>query len=332
MTLLTATDRAGYDAAQAGCAWWPVPQAGSLRIAGDDRVDFVQRQTTNDVALAAEARAPLTVLTSATARILDVWRLLPDAIPGDGDAMTVLTLPGRGAATARYLQSRIFFMDQVTVQDVSAGWAQVLVVGPGAAAVVRAACRVDALPEPGSVQHVALNGHTLHLIGEDDLIAHGVRLLLPVDRLADLQTALGQAGGQPLLAAAYDVWRIERGLPGAGELTDDYTPLETNLDGAISDAKGCYTGQEIIARQITYDKVTRRLVGVRPAEVVPPGATVMVDGRRVGVITSAAQSPQHGPLALAILKRPHFGPGIAVMITGEDGIEVTGETVALPLT
>ena len=86
---------AGYDAAREGVAFWRVPEPGWVLIAGDDRTDFVQRQTTNDVRLLAPDRAQLTVLTSATARILDVWRLV-----ALDDAIGTITLPGRGASTA----------------------------------------------------------------------------------------------------------------------------------------------------------------------------------------------------------------------------------------
>jgi folate-binding protein YgfZ len=139
---------------------------------------------------------------------------------------------------------------------------------------------------------------------------------------------LAARGVIALSAEAYNVLRIEAGRPGpAQELTSDYTPLEANLDRAISSIKGCYSGQEVIARQITYDKVARRLVGLRLAAPVAVGAAVTVEGRTVGTITSAAESPQFGAIALAVVRRPHFEPQTNVIV-GDGG--VAGEVVALP--
>jgi folate-binding Fe-S cluster repair protein YgfZ len=102
-----------------------------------------------------------------------------------------------------------------------------------------------------------------------------------------------------------------------------------NLDVAISSVKGCYTGQEIIARQITYDKVTRRLVGLRLESPVDPMVAIQVDGRTVGAITSVAASPRWGLIALAVIKRPHHEPGTAVTVLYE-GRSVSATTTVLP--
>ena len=95
---------------------------------------------------------------------------------------------------------------------------------------------------------------------------------------------------------------------------------------ACAENKGCYTGQEIIARQITYDKVTRTLVGLRSAALLAPGAAVAAEGREVGRVTSAAFSPQlQAPVALAIVKRPYNAVGTTVVV---NGVEAT--VAALP--
>jgi folate-binding protein YgfZ len=101
--------------------------------------------------------------------------------------------------------------------------------------------------------------------------------------------------------------RVEAGLPAAGaELSEDYTPLEAGLAAAISSTKGCYTGQEVLARQITYDKVTQHLCGLRLTRRAQPGGRVWApDGSPVGRVTSAATSPRFGEIALAVVKRPH---------------------------
>lgn len=314
----------GYDAAREGAAFWRVPDPGWILIAGEDRADFVQRQTTNDVRQLAPDRAVLTVLTSATARILDVWRLV-----AEGDAIGVITLPGRGAATARYLQRRIFFMDKVTVTDASDTLAQVDVMGPGAAGTL-AALGLPELPGPDVVTGFEMSGVPACAIGQGGAPGLGWRLIVPRRALDALETRLAEAGARPLAPEAYDAVRVEAGLPAAGhELTDAYTPLEAGLRAAVHEAKGCYTGQEVLARQINYDKITRQLAGLRLDKPVTSGAAVQVEGRSAGEITSAVESPRLGPIALAVIKRPHFAPGTVVSVIAGDGT-ARGEVVPLP--
>jgi tRNA-modifying protein YgfZ len=124
--------------------------------------------------------------------------------------------------------------------------------------------------------------------------------------------ALEQAGVSRISLETHTILRVESGRPEAGhELVEEYTPLEAGLEAAISDDKGCYTGQEVIARQITYDKVTRHLAGLVLAGEAHPGDQVwsLTDGRSAGTITSVASSPRFGRIALAILRRPYLPPG-----------------------
>ena len=311
----------GYDDALTGAVFYRVPDPGFLRIGGADQSAFVQRQTTNDIQRLAPGRALLTVLTSATARILDVWRLVTEP---DG-SLGAITLPGRGAATARFLRSHIFFMDKVTVTDVSAAFAHIEVFGPEAARVLEQVGQTPA-PAPDEIVCWQVSDRPVRAIGTE----HGWLLIAPSEHNAVLLERLNATGAMPLSPEAYEVLRVEAGRPGpARELTDDYTPLEANLDAAISERKGCYTGQEIIARQVTYDKITRRLAGLRLDTMVAVGAALQVEGRTVGAITSAVQSPRHGPIALAVIRRPHHAPGTAVTVVDAENA-INAVTVPLP--
>lgn len=327
MTTDTTPTLTGYHDAITGAAFCRVPDGGYLRVAGQDRVDFIQRQTTNDARTLTPDHAQLTVLTSATARILDVWRLVEE-----GDQIAAITLAGRGAATAAYLQRRIFFMDKVTVTDASAEIAQIEVFGPGAEALLADVGRVTP-PAPGAITALDLDGAALRVIGRHGVLARGYLLLADAGAADAVRARLAAGGGAPVSREVVDLLRIEAGLPGpAGELTEAYTPLEAALDAAVSASKGCYTGQEVIARQITYDKVTRRVVRLRLDAAVPVGAAVQVEGRSAGVVTSSAVSPRFGAIALAVLRRPHVDPGVRVSVVPEGapngGDTVSGVTVA----
>ena len=154
-------------------------------------------------------------------------------------------------------------------------------------------------------------------VRQDGYDVPGVELIVPASQQETLWAQLGATGAVMLAdTAAYTARRVELGRPAPGaELTGEYSPLEAGLAWACAENKGCYTGQEIIARQITYDKVTRTLVGLRSDMLLERGAPVTADGREVGVVTSAALSPTEGrPLALAVIKRPYSAPGAAVAV------------------
>jgi folate-binding protein YgfZ len=314
---------ADYQAAYEGAVWFCPPEPGFLRLSGEDRLDFLQRQSTNDLRRLRPDRAVVTVLTSPTARILDVLTVLDL-----GDALGVLTLPGHGPRTARELRGKIFFMDRVTVTDNSRDFAQIDLECPQAAAVLQH-LGLTAAPPVGGVGTFVVAGCEMRVIGHPGLRGVGFRLLMPADGRDATTTALAAAGAVALSAPVYDILRVEAGLPGTAELTEEYNPLEANLDAFVAENKGCYTGQEVIARQITYDKVTRRLVGLRPEAPVPVGAEVLAEGKTVGQVTSAVVSPRLGPLALAYIKRPFHQPDTRLSLR-YDGQEIPAVVAALP--
>jgi tRNA-modifying protein YgfZ len=313
-----------YQAALQTTAFYLYPQPGYLQIGGPDRAGFLQRQTTNDVTLLGPDRSLLTVLTSATGHILDVFYLLQEP-----EAIGAITLPGRQAQTARFLKSRIFFMDKVTVNDASDEFAQVDLLGPQAPQVL-AHLGASSLLTTGETVSLNFGGAVMRVLGPDRAIRLGVRLLVPSGISSELQSVLLDLEALRLDPETMDMLRIEAGYPEAAhELTDLYTPLETGLGLAISNNKGCYTGQEIIARQVTYDKVTQHLIGLRLKKAVQNGERIRVEGKAVGVVTSSCVSPRFGPIALAVIKRPYSQPETVVAV-GEQGI--AAQVTTLPFT
>jgi folate-binding protein YgfZ len=314
---------ADYTAALSGAAFFPQVSAGYLVIGGLDRSAFLQRQTTNDVRLLSPERALVTALTSPTARILDVLTLLAES-----DAIVALTLPDRGAETARFLRSRIFFIDKVSVDDASAAYTQIDLLGPQAGeGLVRLG--LNRPPQVGEVLSSEVAGDPIRVLGQRGF---GYRLLAPADSAQAVVARLSEAGAIALTPQSFDLLRVEAGSPAAGhELVAEYTPLEAGLEWAISDAKGCYTGQEVIARQISYDKVTRHLVGLQAEAEVSVGEPLRSpqDERPAGSVTSAAISPRFGPIALGIIRRPFAEPGTWLAV-GEPPGDRFATVTALP--
>jgi tRNA-modifying protein YgfZ len=306
----TTTYQQEYQALRAGAALQQRPAGGILALTDADRVDFLQRMTTNDIkALAgtdAAGQTCVTVLTSPTAKILQVFTVLARA----GDLLLLPAL-GETAALARHLRGQIFFMDKVKVSDLSPQFARLRLVGPQALTAV-AATGLD-MQGVGEGEWRGRDG--LLIVAQRQYDLPGFEIVVDQARQEEIVTRLAAVGAVVLAGdkgeEAYQVRRIELGRPQPGaELTGEYSPLEGGLAWACAENKGCYTGQEIIARQITYDKVTRVLVGIVGDAPLAPGATLSAGGRDVGVVTSAVHSPLLGsPIALAIVKRPHDVPG-----------------------
>ena len=293
----------GYELALTKAAFFHHLIPGYLRISGDDRQAFLQRQTTNNIDLLSPERSLVTVLTSPEGRILDVLTVIDE-----DETLGVITLPGQGEKTFDFLQSRIFFMDKVTLEDASKSFIQIDLLGPGASELIQL-LGVDHAPEGSEIRTINMSGIQILVLS---LAGLGYRLLIPAEGTQSILSELKINGVQALDFENYEILRIEAGIPAAShELTDEYSPLETGFQLAVSDDKGCYTGQEVLARQVNFDKITRQLVGLFISEEANVGDTLYPPDKvqPVGKITSIADSPRFGPIALAIVKRPFTQPG-----------------------
>jgi tRNA-modifying protein YgfZ len=312
-----------YRAALEGVVFYPQPDAGYLRIAGEDRANFIQRQTTNDIRLLQPPRALPSVLTSAVARILDVLYLL-----NDEESIGAITLPGFGQKTALFLKSRIFFMDRVTLEDLSASNAQFDLFGPKAQDLLQG-LNIQ-IPALNTISDVKIDDKRVRLLAVEKSFGPGYRLLTEAEDREPVEIALEQNGAARLSPISFETLSVEAGRPQAGkELSENYTPLEAGLFSTVADGKGCYTGQEILARQLTYDKVTQQLCGLRLPGAIAAGERIYADGKPAGTLTSFANSPRFGPIALAILKRPYFQPGNRVAV-GNPTSRESATVVSLP--
>ena len=279
---------------------------GYLTISGPDRLDFLQRQTTNDLRLLSAGQSLATVLTSPAGRLLDVLWVIHE----DDETYGVLTLPGQGEQTANFLKRRIFFMDKVTLENRSDELLQIDLVGDGTADLLRD-LEVNTDHPTTSIK---LNESPVKVLMHPHL---GSRLLISSVGVDQIISGFNDLQVQSLSSKEYQILRIEKGIPAAGhELVEDYTPLEINFRWAISDNKGCYTGQEVIARQINYDKVTKHLVGLSLAEIPQENLTLYSgeNDQPAGKVTSSEKSPRFGPIALAVVKRPFHEPGTELFL------------------
>ncbi len=172
--------------------------------------------------------------------------------------------------------------------------------------------------------------HVLRMNGFDanGLMLVGTREAAPtIEALA--REAAESVGGAVLDPSSYEAWRIISGLPAMGaELTEERNPLEAGLRDAVSFTKGCYVGQEVIARLNTYDKVSRELLRLELPPGVPMparGAAVRWDGRDVGAITSAAKVPGRDFVVATHRPAPHASTLHDYLWTAHDLVQTSGQ-------
>ena len=285
MTAYTAADTtAAGRAARAGAVLYP-SDAGRLKLTGTDARDLLNRLSTNYIdPVGIPGSVVPTVLTSDRGRIVDLVQLAHC-----GDHQLLLTSPGRQDGVIAFLD-KYTIMEDLEVADITPDTAMLTLTGPAAGAIgqqaaIPAGVTAIALPDDdgGDSDDDADGGRapTCHFIAAD------------ADAADALAAALRRAGAVLIGAAAAETLRIIRRQPAYGaELGDAYNPLEAGLIGAIDFHKGCYIGQEVIARLDTYQKVQKRLVALRFDGISAgniPGARLVDDaGAPVGIVTSAA--------------------------------------------
>ena len=295
---------------------------GRLRITGADALDLLNRLTTNQLDELPEGHARLTVLTNGDARVIDVLALA--ALDG---ALLCLTSPGRAEAVIDWLGTYTFAED-IAVADRTAETAQLTLAGPGAAGVL-AAAGVTGSPvvteaELDRVAHVTIAGASVLLWRTMTGGADGFEVIAERADGDAVRAALTAAGATPVSAEAWEAFRIANGMPAYGrEFGEANNPLESRLRGAISEDKGCYTGQEVIARLLTYRKVQRRLMSIALSGPAEAGVDLLADGARSGTLTSVADVPGRGWSGLALVAEKRGGVGSVFDVSGAPGVTAT---------
>ena len=261
---------------------------GMLQFSGKSRLDLINRMSTQAVLNLSSGQGAATVLTTDIARIID--RII---LYASSDSVYCLTGENNGDFIARYLMRFVFFNDDFHIKDLGQETAIFGVYGEKARERVAAA----GFPEVDLPLHhwreAQLDGLTAYLHRTDPVAGDGYFVMAQIADKEALWQRLIDAGCTPADDAAFDYLRIGSGQPRFGrELTQDYIPLEADLWPDVSFKKGCYIGQEIIARMESRGKLAKRLMPLRPSAWVEPGTELTtVDGKMAGQISSAAAWP-----------------------------------------
>jgi folate-binding protein YgfZ len=299
-------------AALLACALVDRSALARVQGVGADLTDLLQRLSTAALDGLRAGEGKPTVLTTPKGRIIE--RITVHHLGGDG-----LLLVGGPDAAERVIGhlDRFTFREETGLSDITGSTRQLALIGPHAGDALRAA-GFD-LPSPHGVVECELQGLPLRILGEDGLGADGFAVLAQEETAGQVWDRLVRlvedAGGRAAGALARESHRVLRGIPSSPhELNENHNPLEAGLRSAVSFDKGCYVGQEVIARLNTYDKVSRALVGLEmPAGCAAPesGQELLIDGETLGRVTSAVVPPgwPHA-IALAYLKRKSASPTV----------------------
>ncbi len=301
-----------YAAAHEAAVLAEHPARGMLYLTGTTRLDLINRMSTQAVLGLQSGQGAATVLTTDIGRIID--RII---LYATSDGVYVLTGDGHADPLARFFMRNIFFNDDTQVRDISATTAVFGVYGPRAAERLAAAGFPDVdVPlhhwRQATIGGATTTGATAYLHRTDPIAGDGYFVTGNNSDREAIRATLLAAGLAPIDEADYDYLRVEAGVPRFGrELTLDYIPLEADLWADVSFSKGCYVGQEIIARMESRGKLAKRLVRLRLGAPVAAGTEITAATRAAGTITSAAMGPG-GPVALGYVKTSALADGAAL--------------------
>jgi folate-binding protein YgfZ len=297
-----------YSALSYGAGFVDVSSRTQVRITGADRVKFLHGFCTNDIQRLPAGAGCEAFLTGVKGKVIGHVFVFC----GDQD-LVLETSPGQAEAIIRHL-GRYVIREDVRIDDLQTRVAEVFVAGPRSAAplagLIGAAVPVEMLAhQTGHVSGVPISVRRVPLAAVPAFL-----LSYPTERHAELQRQLDEAGVRPCSAEAFDIARIEAGFPWYGrDIFEDCLPQEVNRDAqAISFTKGCYLGQETVARIDALGHVNQKLAGLRwhGSEMLQPGQELTVAGQSIGRVTSAVWSPRvRGVLALAYLRYGFDQPG-----------------------
>jgi folate-binding protein YgfZ len=296
---------------------------GVIEATGRDRAAFLQGMLSSDVKGLAPGQGTVATLLDVHGKVLSL--LVVHCL---ADRLLLETDSGLVAPTMEALE-RLHFVEKIELEDVGAGVGVLTVAGPLARSAVEGVLG-EGLPDLRVHHHVEVTwqGLRVRVVRNEESGEAGYDLWVETSGLTALWERLSEAGATPVGREAWNVLRVEAGVVRHGVDVDASTlVLEAPLADAYSLSKGCYVGQEVVARVTYRGHVNRKIVGFCfPDDRIPrPGATVRVAGRDVGRVTSAVISPVLGRgLALGFLRREYWEPGTLVEVVDQGGGEEVG--------
>lgn len=270
---------------------------GLACVTGEDRITWLQSVISNDLRPVQPGHGIYSAFMNHKGKMLSYFRAYVL-----NEEVWIEDVRDVGETTYPALRKFLLYGTKAKLASLTEQWGVLLLAGPLAPHVLRTALglEVDTLAFM-EIRQIEIDGHRMLVARTEETGEIDVELFAPTESLSRLWDRLWEAGQSQNLRAigrlALDSLRIEAGLPkGGAELTEVIVPPEANLEGkAFSLTKGCYPGQEVVARMDTYGSVKRRLVGLvihgSEGQLPEPGAKLFSGEREVGWVSSAAYSP-----------------------------------------
>jgi folate-binding protein YgfZ len=311
--------QAEYHAALNGAILLDRSHEGRLILTGAGRFDLLNRMSTNNTLNLAEGEGRATIFTNANARILDRVTIHQQST----DALWVLTPPARGDAVLRYLQSNIFYNDDVQVASIAHETHVFGLYGQTADQHIAEFIPQALQAETNSIFTGMIADVDVTVVRSIPFVGSSWYVITSKPDAHTVWDALVSAGVRPSGGIIYNALRIRAGIPAVGfELTQNYIPLELGLWDEISFNKGCYTGQEIIARMESRNKLAKMLVRLHLPHMIAHGTELFYSGKRVGEITSSVTAPDGEVYAMGTVKTDSARSGITLNAGSADGASV----------
>ena len=325
---------AGYSAVRNAVGIMDLSSRGKIRVTGEDRVKWLQSIISNDILPLTPGQGIYSTFLTHKGKIIAYFRVYQL-----GDALMLEDVGETGDTTFATLRKFLLFGTKAKMENCGETWGLLLISGPKALELIRSTFGTDLSSlKPLAFEKLEIDGHPALLIRSEETGETDIEILVPSGGLRSawerLWTTGDSMGLQPFGTQALETLRVEAGLPKMGpDLNENIVPPEANLEGkSFSLSKGCYPGQEVVARMDTYGSVRRRLVGLTLSESAVPlsGAKVYSGDREVGWVSSAVLSPSLGKaIAFAFPLRDFSKPGTDLEIDTE-GRRVTATVQELP--
>lgn len=320
----------GYEAVWNAAGWRDLSNRSKIKVTGPDAITFLHAMISNDVTALPVLHGRYGTFLSATGKILADFHYyrMEDQI--------LLDIAKDLAESFRSTLQEFIIMDDVELRDVSEEFRHFSIQGPKSSALLKSLTSADLPGEEHEMVPLQWRGGAVSLIRRAELSDDGFEVLADAGIGGELLSALlreGTALGlEEISGDAFEILRLERGLPLFGiDMSEKNNPLEPRIRSAYSLTKGCYPGQEVVAKATNIGGVARLLTGLKLQDQRVLGAGSKVtdgSGKELGWVTSAAFSPAlgHG-IALAYLKRAVAEPGLPVQVAVSEGEYVSAETV-----
>jgi folate-binding protein YgfZ len=301
---------------------------GKLFVSGKDREALLHRLTTNEMRKLAPGKSRVNVFINAKGRVVDRFEMLAEE-----ERYLLLTSAGRDETLRQWIE-KYTFIEDVKISNVTHEFAIIALFGSESATRLQAQLGFAASNlSAGSFFKQKINEYELYIHRPESSSPAQLQLIIPsASALALWQTLT--AAFAPIGYETFETLRILAGIPMAEhELTEEYNPHEVGLYSLINFEKGCYIGQEVVARLDTYQKVQRQLMGVK-LDAEPracTGATLWLEQEEMGKITSIAHAPEgNGAIGLALVRKQSAQLKARVDARAKDGESLHATLVQLP--